>query len=176
MKTTGVVRRIDDLGRIVIPKEIRKSLRIRDGESLEIFVDKDMIALKKYSPMNDMDDLAKTMTDAVYQALNAIMIVTDRDEILACSLPFKKKYQGKNISKNLESVIIEKRELTTPYRAKLELLDGVFEEGFFIGETIYVDGDPIGEVIVFDPEKSISDTAHALAIIVAQFLEKHLEQ
>ncbi|HRF36838.1 MAG TPA: AbrB/MazE/SpoVT family DNA-binding domain-containing protein, partial [Clostridia bacterium] len=60
MKATGVVRRIDDLGRIVIPKEIRRTLRIRDGESLEIFVDKEMIALKKYSSMDDMTEIAKT--------------------------------------------------------------------------------------------------------------------
>ena len=63
MKSTGVVRRVDDLGRIVIPKEIRRTLRIRDGESLEIFVDREMIALKKFSTMTDMDEISKQCSD-----------------------------------------------------------------------------------------------------------------
>ena len=68
MKTTGVVRRIDGLGRIVVPKEIRRTLRIRDGEPLEIFVDKDFIALKEYSPMTDFRTLAQILVDSVYDS------------------------------------------------------------------------------------------------------------
>ena len=75
MKTTGVVRRIDDLGRIVIPKEIRRTLRIRDGESLEIFVDREMIALKKYSSMDDMTEIAKTLADTISSTIKKIYLL-----------------------------------------------------------------------------------------------------
>ena len=103
MKTTGVVRRIDDLGRIVIPKEMRRTLRIRDGESLEIFVDEDFVALKKYSPLNDMASLAKTLADSIYSSINKNIIVTDRDKIIACSgsNSLKKKFLDKSISEDL---------------------------------------------------------------------------
>ena len=71
MKATGVVRRVDDLGRIVIPKEIRRTLRIRDGESLEIFVDREMIALKKFSKMSNMEDVSKQLADIFNNAINS---------------------------------------------------------------------------------------------------------
>ena len=72
MKSTGVLRRIDDLGRIVIPKEIRKNLKIRDGESLEIFINGDAIVLKKYSFMSDLNDIAQTCSDSIYDVINKV--------------------------------------------------------------------------------------------------------
>ncbi len=176
MKTTGVVRRIDDLGRIVVPKEIRRSLRIRDGESLEIFVDKDMIALKKYSPMNDMEDISQALADAVYQSLNASVIITDRDEVLGCSLPLRKKYLGRSLSRTLEENIVDKKELNSHLKTKFEISDGLFEEGYFYGSTILVNGDAVGKVILYEPEKNITDTEKHMVTIITQFLSKHLEQ
>lgn len=176
MKTTGVVRRIDDLGRIVVPKEIRRSLRIRDGESLEIFVDKDVIALKKYSPMNDLEDFSRTLVESVYQSLKSSIFITDRDEILAAAGPMKKKYQGKPISQMLDAIIAEQKQLDGSSRMKLELIDGDLQEGFFQGNTIVVNGDPIGEVFIFNPDGRISDTEVRIVEIIAQFLGKHLEE
>ena len=70
MKTTGVVRRIDDLGRIVIPKEIRRTLRIHDGESLEIFVDNEIITLKKYSSLNELANVSKILVESINKEIN----------------------------------------------------------------------------------------------------------
>ena len=176
MKTTGVVRRIDELGRIVIPKEIRRSLHIRDGESLEIFVDKDMIGLKKYSSMNDLEEISFALSESIYKALNVTVLIMDRDEIIACSGPLKKKYQGKRISRFLEDSIVQKKELNSIHRSKVEISEGMIEDGFFYGEFIVVNGDSIGEVVVYEPDKSISETERHIVTIVTQFLTKHLEQ
>ena len=92
MKTTGVVRKIDDLGRIVIPKEIRRTLKIRDGESLEIFVDKEMIALKKYSTMEDLQEVTRKLLDAISNTTSKNIFVTDRDKVIAGSGELKKKF------------------------------------------------------------------------------------
>ena len=75
MKTTGIIRRIDDLGRIVVPKELRKSLRIKNGDSLEIFVDKDMVALKKHSSMNNLSHFADVYVESIYNALKRDIII-----------------------------------------------------------------------------------------------------
>ena len=109
MKTTGVVRRIDDLGRIVIPKEIRRTLRIHDGESLEIFVDNEIITLKKYSSLNELANVSKILVESINKEINKDIIITDRDNVIAASGVNKKKYMGKNISSYLENVINDRK-------------------------------------------------------------------
>jgi AbrB family transcriptional regulator (stage V sporulation protein T) len=98
MKSTGVVRRVDDLGRIVIPKEIRRTLRIREGEALEIFVDNEDIILKKYSPMESIEDAAARYVDSFNQVIKHSVIVTDKDRVIAASGSLKKRYLGKQIT------------------------------------------------------------------------------
>ena len=105
MKTTGVVRRIDDLGRIVIPKEIRKTLRIRDGESLEFFVDKETITLRKFSTSADLSDVSQALLDTICTTINKSIFVTDRDKIVAGSGKFKKEFFNYNISTQLEEYL-----------------------------------------------------------------------
>ena len=85
MKSTGIVRRVDELGRIVIPKEIRRTLRIRNGESLEIFIDKDMINLKKFSEISDLSDISKEIVEIVNSTLKKTILITDRDMFVAAS-------------------------------------------------------------------------------------------
>ena len=111
MKSTGVVRRIDDLGRIVIPKEIRKTLRIRDGESLEIFTDNEAITLKKFSVSNDLTEISQALLDTVSNTIRKNMIVTDRDYVIAASGDLKKDFLGKPISKILESYLLEREKV-----------------------------------------------------------------
>ena len=93
MKATGIVRRIDDLGRVVIPKEIRRTLRIREGDPLEIFVDRDgEVILKKYSPIGELGDFAQEYAESLYESTGHITIITDRDAVIALSRASKKKY------------------------------------------------------------------------------------
>ena len=107
MKATGIVRRIDDLGRVVIPKEIRKTLRIREGDSLEIYTDKEgEIILKKYSPIVELGELAKQYVDSLAQTSGGIVAVTDRDHFIAVSSSGKKELLQKPISKEMELSLI----------------------------------------------------------------------
>ena len=87
MKTTGVIRRIDELGRIVIPKEIRKSLRIKNGESLEVYLDGDSIILKKFSQIESLESISVDYVEAFNQIIKHNIIVTDRDKVVAVSGP-----------------------------------------------------------------------------------------
>lgn len=176
MKTTGVVRRIDDLGRIVIPKEIRRTLRIRDGESLEIYVDKEMVALKKYSPMDDLEDIAKNLVDAIYQSIQQNVLVTDRDTILAVAGNLKKKYLGKVISSYLEKIIEEREVVVEKGNKKIELVSGEAEEASYMISPILANGDSIGLVIILSKEKSITELEEKVVRITSQFLEKHIEE
>ena len=98
MKTTGIIRRIDELGRIVIPKEIRKNLRIKNGESLEIYLENDSIILKKYSQIESLKNVSIDYVEAFNQIIKHNIIVTDRDKVVAVSGPFKKKYLDKEIN------------------------------------------------------------------------------
>lgn len=106
MKATGVVRRIDNLGRIVIPKEIRKCLRTDCGDSLEIFVEDDSIILKKYSLLENSNDFTKKIIDIFYKLYNKSIIVTDRDKVIACSKNLVKEYNNKELSINYKNKIL----------------------------------------------------------------------
>lgn len=109
MKATGIVRRIDDLGRVVIPKEIRRTLRLREGTPLEIFTDREgEIILKKYSPMMELNAFAGQYADAMAQATGLMVCITDRDQVIAAAGGAKKELLQKPISRQLEHVIQER--------------------------------------------------------------------
>ena len=104
MKATGIVRRIDDLGRVVIPKEIRRTLRIREGDPLEIFVDRDgEVILKKYSPIGELGDFAKEYAESLFESTGHITLISDRDTLIAVAGASKKEYLDKQISMLLEN-------------------------------------------------------------------------
>ncbi len=99
MKSTGVMRRIDDLGRIVIPKEIRKNLKIREGDSLEIFVeDEGKVILEKHSPLKDLEIIASNYVNAIFSTVNKVIAITDTDRIIAITGEYKKDLIGKKIT------------------------------------------------------------------------------
>ena len=88
MKATGIVRRIDDLGRVVIPKEIRRTMHIREGDPLEIFTDREGgIMLRKYSPIGEMGDFARTYAEALSRSLNAVACIADKEAVIAAAGP-----------------------------------------------------------------------------------------
>jgi len=176
MKATGVVRRIDELGRIVVPKEIRKTLRIKEGENLEIFIDdKQNIVLKKYSLMNKIEDFAQNLTDSVNNLLKHNIIITDNDSIIAASGKYKKKYLNKSISSKLENMLLKREKALEKYNKKINIIEDEEIEVTYTISTIISNGDTIGLVIIFDDEALIDEVDFSICQIVSNFLGKHLE-
>ncbi len=106
MKATGIVRRIDDLGRVVIPKEIRRTMRIREGDPLEIYTDREgEVIFKKYSPIGELSAFAAQYAETLYKTCNMAVIITDRDAVIASSGVSKKEYADRKLSGELETVM-----------------------------------------------------------------------
>jgi AbrB family transcriptional regulator (stage V sporulation protein T) len=111
MKATGIVRRIDDLGRVVIPKEIRRTMRIREGDPLEIFTDRDgEVIFKKYSPIGELNAFAAQYAETLYRTCDLMVVICDRDSVISSAGVSKKEYTDKSLSDELER-IIESRSL-----------------------------------------------------------------
>lgn len=180
MKATGIVRRIDELGRLVIPKEIRKVLRIREGDPLEIFTNKDgEIVLKKYSPMADLTEFAQQYVEAISQSLGLPVAIADRDAIIAVAGMPKKELLGKTLHKELEEVINDRKAIVArkgePKFVKLTTEDKDYEGQ--VVQTIIADGDAIGAVIVVvkDRDRKLGEIEQKAAVIAASFLGKQME-
>lgn len=181
MRATGIVRRIDDLGRVVIPKEIRRTLRIRESEPLEIFTGKEgEIVLKKYSPISEMTGFAKQYVESLSQVSGRIAMVADRDQFIAVAGGMK-TFMGKEISRELENKM-EKRETFMAARGDRNFIP-VMEE--MSGEIIYEaicpilsEGDMIGAVILLetDNKRKMNEGDLKLIQAAAGFLGKQMEQ
>lgn len=174
MKATGIVRRIDDLGRVVIPKEIRKTLRIHAGDPLEIYLDKECeVILKKYSPIADLGEFAKEYTGSLHEATGHIACITDRDAIISVSGAPKKEFintpQSTNVEKAMES------------RKALIINDDTNNDNEkFLSQAIapiISGGGPIGAVILGTKDKqiTISTVELKLAETAAGFLAKQMD-
>ncbi|PMC34083.1 stage V sporulation protein T [Bacillus sp. UMB0899] len=178
MKATGIVRRIDDLGRVVIPKEIRRTLRIREGDPLEIFVDRDgEVILKKYSPISELSDFSKEYADALYDSLGHPVLICDRDTFIAVSGGSKKEYLNKNISDVVEQVMEERSSVLKADAGDIQIVEGLSEDikSYTIG-PIVANGDPIGAVIILSKEQSIGEVEHKAVETAAGFLARQMEQ
>ena len=106
MKATGIVRRIDDLGRVVIPKEIRRTMRIREGDPLEIFTDRDgEVIFKKYSPIGELTAFAAQYAETLHKTCELSVVICDRDSVVTCAGVSKKEYNDKPLSDELEEII-----------------------------------------------------------------------
>lgn len=106
MKATGIVRRIDDLGRVVIPKEIRRTMRIREGDPLEIYTDRDgEVIFKKYSPIGELNSFASEYAETLQKTAGMPIFICDRDAIIAVSGASKREYLDRKISSALEEII-----------------------------------------------------------------------
>ena len=118
MKATGIVRRIDDLGRVVIPKEIRRTLRIREGDPLEIFTAADgEVIFKKYSPIGELTQFAQQYAEVLHKATDMTVLISDRDHIIAASGSLKRESLDRRVSKELEAIM----DARTSYAASPEL-------------------------------------------------------
>ena len=170
MKTTGIIRRIDDLGRIVIPKELRRSLRIKNGESLEIFVDNQDIVLKKYSPMESIEEAAFKYVESFNKVINHSVVVTDKDKVIAVSGILKKKYLGKPISEFTERSIERRDSFVERQKKIFSFVDGVEDFGYYSFSSIIYNGDTIGSVIIISVESPILESEEKLAVILSKLL------
>ena len=178
MKTTGVVRRIDDLGRIVIPKDIRKALRIRDGESLEFFVDKETITLKKLSTSADLSVVAQSLLDTIYVTINKSIFVADRDKFVAGSGKLKKEFFGFNISSLLEEYLFMNENLIKGTCLGREFVDDNNSSLSYkyILSPILADGESMGLVLmIIEDSKTFVEEDEHIVQIIANFLSKYLE-
>lgn len=184
MKATGIVRRIDDLGRVVIPKEIRRTLRIREGDPLEIFVDREgEVILKKYSPIGELGEFAQEYADSIYESVEHIVCISDRDMIIAVAGAPKKEFQNRAVSPAVEKVMDDRQAIIIndphehPYYKSAE--EEVFTK--FQAEVIspiVAQGDAIGSVIIGTKEKNVEmgDLEFKIAQTAAGFLAKQMEQ
>lgn len=182
MKATGIVRRIDDLGRIVIPKEIRRTLRIRESDPLEIFTDREgEIILKKYSPIGEMSTFARQYAESLAQVSGQMALIADRDQFIAAG--GCKALLGKSISSQLEEAI-ERRENILASKGDKNFIP-VSGEGD--GETEYVneaispiicEGDVIGAAVLLnnDAKAKMGEVEQKLVLSAAGFLGRQMEQ
>lgn len=177
MKATGIVRRIDDLGRVVIPKEIRRTLRIREGDPLEIFVDRDgEVILKKYSPISELSDFAKEYAEALYDSLGNPVLICDRDTYIALAGSSKKDYLNKNISELVEKTMQERNTVLLNQSGNFSLIEGNEEalSSYAIGPII-ANGDPIGAVLIVAKEGNLGEVEKKAVETAAGFLAKQME-
>ena len=181
MKATGIVRRIDDLGRVVIPKEIRRTLRLREGTPLEIFTDREgEIILKKYSPMVELAAFAVQYAEAMAQSTGLMVCMTDRDQVIAVSGGPKKDYLQKPVSRQLENIITERMNVLAVKEDKAfgpliaDEPEGVTAEAVV---PIICEGDAIGAVAILSREQKakFGETEMKLVSTAAGFLGRQME-
>ncbi len=180
MKATGIVRRIDDLGRVVIPKEIRRTMRIREGDPLEIFTDREgEVIFKKYSPIGELNSFASQYADTLHRIAGMAVVICDRDAVIACAGIPKKEYLDKKLSPELEG-IAEGRgnyrfvEGSTPVRVTSDMSSAAIS----CAMPIIADGDLIGcvaSVHTDGAEPIEGDIESKLIATAAAFLAKQIE-
>lgn len=181
VKATGIVRRIDDLGRVVIPKEIRRTMRIREGDPLEIFTDRDgEVIFKKYSPIGELGDFATQYAETLAKTSGYPICITDKDSVIAVSGAPKKELQEKRISSDLEKFMSNKTSFTMKSgdQKKVPVAEGV--DRYFAGVVVPIisEGDSIGTVVVMtdEPNATLGEVENKLAESAAGFLGKQMEQ
>lgn len=178
MKATGIVRRIDDLGRVVIPKEIRRTMRIREGDPLEIFTTRDgEVIFKKYSLIGGLEDFAAQFCDTLAHSSEFTAVITDRDNVIATAGPGKRELIGRAISPDMEQLMegrgIYQRQPRDP------ALPVCADNSRLLAATaapILCQGDVLG-LVLFAAEAGQypGESEYKLAQTVAAFLGRHME-
>lgn len=180
MKATGIVRRIDDLGRVVIPKEIRRTMRIREGTPLEIYTDRDgEVIFKKYSPIGELGIFASQYAEILARTSGFGICITDKDNVIAVSGASKKELMDKKISTDMENTIEEKDTyvLKNNGSKKISVIDGGEKYSAGIVCPIIAEGDTIGSVVFLSENnnESYGEVQEKLAQAAAGFLAKQME-
>ena len=183
MKATGVVRRIDDLGRIVIPKEIRKVLRIKEGDPLEIFTDKEgEVILKKYSPIGELSEFATGYAETLSKTTGHIACITDKDTVIAVSGGSKKEFLEQDLSQELEQLMDDKEVYLSKDNNEISIpvTKNDNKERKFNAQVVYpiiAQGDVIGSVILLskDAKTKMGETEAKVVESAAGFLGSQMD-
>ncbi len=181
MKATGIVRRIDELGRIVIPKEIRRTMRIREMDSIEIYTAGDgEIILKKYTPMGEMITFAKDYAESLAKITGNIICITDKENVVAASGNGKKNLENSSVSRGLSAAMTERKNIFASSSDKeyvpiIEDKDGGSYSQEIISPII-ADGDILGTVIMLgkDVSRKFTSSDERIVAIAADFIGRHL--
>ena len=177
MKATGIVRRIDDLGRVVIPKEIRRTMRIREGDPLEIFTNNDgEVIFKKYSPMGEMMSFATDFAAALAVGCELTVVICDRDRCIAVGGGSKKDLLEKSVTHELEKICEDRRVFVNQKGTDIVALDGATQK-LCVAAPIVASGDVIGCVVLLanDKNPTASGADVKLAEVAARFLSARNE-
>ncbi len=178
MKATGIVRRIDDLGRIVIPKEIRRSFRIKEGDPLEIYTDSEgEVIFKKYSPIGELSEFAGQYAEALSKGTGVPIVITDNDHVIACSGISKREVLERRVTKSLEELMNNRQiHIKTDKVPPMSAIEGFDKQAQVVYPIIY-SGDVSGAVAMIENEKSEipSEADIKLIQVAASFLGKQME-
>lgn len=173
MKATGVVRRIDELGRIVIPKEIRRTLKIKEGTPLEIYSGDDgELLLKKYSPVLEISSVASEVAQSIVEGTNYIVLVTNMEKVVAASGKYKDKYINKPIDSQIDKLIKARQNQIVSLFDINSLLFDINIKNFVIS-PILTEGDVYGSIIIFG-DLSVGETEKLLAKSFSNYLAKQI--
>lgn len=178
MKATGIVRRIDDLGRVVIPKEIRRTMRIREGDPLEIYTSRDgEVIFKKYSLLGGVEDFAADLCETMSRSTGSICAVTDRDTIIAVAGGSKRELMGKRITPELEQIMENRKIYQYAGDARpIPVMEGSDKLLTLVAAPILAEGDLLGLVLFVGGESAATgETEYKLAQTIAAFLGRHME-
>lgn len=179
MKATGIVRRIDDLGRVVIPKEIRRTMRIREGDPLEIYTSNDgEVIFKKYSPINELSGGAAQAAEVIHKLGNAPVVVFDRDHVVAVAGVAKKEFSERRVSQGLEDILENRKNYlyTSVDDTKLIPVEGINRNALAVSPIIS-SGDVTGAVAFLSNEtdETVTSQQEILVQTAAMFLGKQIE-
>ena len=178
MKATGIVRRIDDLGRVVIPKEIRRTMRIREGDPLEIYTSREgEVIFKKYSLLDTLESFAAELCDALNRSGNFSAAITDRDTIIALTGAGRRELLGRPISPALEAIMEDRRIYQRQADEPAVLLsDGTDHFLAAVAAPILCAGDVLGSVLFYSADDQLpAEAEYRLAQTIADFLGHHME-
>ena len=174
MKSTGITRRIDDLGRIVIPKEIRKNLKIKENEVLEIFINNDEIILKKFSPFNDSEKILSDYIKVINDMTGNDVIITDRDKVILSSKRLEERLLNKKLSEYVNDLIENRSIFLSNDMKGIEVIDNekIKQNYYFI--PFIIDSDVVGSIIMFSG-KEIDENSKSLLLIASKLLVNYIE-
>lgn len=174
MKSTGITRRIDDLGRIVIPKEIRKNLKIKENEVLEIFINNDEIILKKFSPFNDSEKVLSDYIKVINDMTGNDVIITDRDKVILSSKKLEEKFLNKKLSEYVNDLIENRSIFLSNDMKGIEVIDNekIKQNYYFI--PFIIDSDVVGSIIMFS-SKEFDENSKSLLLIASKLLVNYIE-